>query len=107
MAMIALKTFRITLALILPLLTGISLAQVETAAVSGKEATASQTEENVKDDQSKSSPATAKDDKAVVVADLTGKSNALIMTAGVCPVVDDFVGQYCTANPDDISCQFQ
>ena len=39
--------------------------------------------------------------------DLAGGTVYATMTAGVCPVVDDLVQQYCSANPDDISCQFQ
>lgn len=39
--------------------------------------------------------------------DLAGTANAAMAAPGVCPVVDDLVRQFCAANPDDISCQFQ
>jgi hypothetical protein len=30
-----------------------------------------------------------------------------VMTAGTCLVIDDIVRQFCGANPNDVSCQFQ
>lgn len=39
--------------------------------------------------------------------ELITQSSNTIMTSGTCLVVDDLVKQFCNANPDDISCQFQ
>ena len=38
---------------------------------------------------------------------LTVSTANLPAAAGVCSVVDAFVQQFCLANPNDISCQFQ
>lgn len=44
---------------------------------------------------------------ALTLAVTTPEQAAMSVTPGICLVVDDIVRQYCTANPDDISCQFQ
>jgi len=38
---------------------------------------------------------------------LAASNSGLPAAAGVCSVVDAFVQQFCIANPNDISCQFQ
>ena len=40
-------------------------------------------------------------------SELITQSADTIMTFGTCSVIDDFVRQFCAANPGDISCQFQ
>jgi len=40
-------------------------------------------------------------------SELVTQSADTIMTFGTCSVIDDFVRQFCAANPGDISCQFQ
>lgn len=48
--------------------------------------------------------------EAVTLADsdaLVTRSGNTVMTSGTCLVIDDFVRQFCAANPGEISCQFQ
>jgi hypothetical protein len=40
-------------------------------------------------------------------SELITQSADTVMTFGTCSVIDDFVRQFCAANPGDISCQFQ
>jgi len=38
---------------------------------------------------------------------LVTQTGNTVMTAGTCIVIDGFLRQFCSANPGDISCQFQ
>jgi len=40
-------------------------------------------------------------------AGLASNTATSVLTAGLCPVVDSLVQQFCATNPDDISCQLQ
>lgn len=47
------------------------------------------------------------DQVAVASNTLVTQSGNTLMTAGTCSVIDDLVRQFCGANSNDISCQFQ
>ena len=53
------------------------------------------------------SPADADAVMLTAARELVTQSADTIMTFGTCSVIDDFVRQFCAANPGDISCQFQ
>ncbi len=53
------------------------------------------------------SPAGDESGTLAVSSELVMQSANTVMTSGTCSVIDDFLRQYCTTNPGDISCQFQ
>lgn len=53
------------------------------------------------------SPVAEEDVVLTTANELVVQASNTVMTAGVCLVVDDLVRQFCSANPGDVSCQFQ
>jgi uncharacterized protein YcfL len=53
------------------------------------------------------SPVTAAPAAMTLVENSQYQAANTAMAPGICLVVDEIVRQYCSTNPDDISCQFQ